>query len=316
MAARAMTPMSSPPGATLFERADEGTDLVETLYTHVLADNFENLTLQGGARANGTGNGAANILTGNMSANLLAGRAGDDLLTGSGGNDSLQGEAGNDTLVGGYGNDLMDGGEGRDTASYAGATTAVNLNLAVTTGQALGVLGSDRLAGIENLVGGNAADSLTGSTGDNQLEGGAGADTLLGSAGADTLMGGADADRLDGGAGNDLLTGDAGADTLIGGTGPIRLRAVWGRTSRFWGCLCRRLRAVERRHGSADRHHRQWHRRSDRDRNPQLCGRDLCRRRIPRGAADLGRGSVCRNQRIRTGHGICRARYAVGGGRT
>lgn len=43
---------------------------------------------------------------------------------------------------------------------------------------------------IENAIGGDGADTLTGNGADNLLKGGDGADTLLGAEGSDTLVGG------------------------------------------------------------------------------------------------------------------------------
>jgi Ca2+-binding RTX toxin-like protein len=87
---------------TVIERANEGTDLVQTaLATFTLSDNLENLTYTGAATFTGIGNALANTLTGGA------------------GNDSLSGGDGNDTLIGGLGNDTLNGGAGVDTASYA-----------------------------------------------------------------------------------------------------------------------------------------------------------------------------------------------------
>ena len=63
------------------------------------------------------------------------------------------------------------------------------------------------------LVGGGAADTLTGL---------AGSDTLTGNGGDDVLSGGDGTDRLSGGSGDDRLTGGAGRDVLSGGTGADR----------------------------------------------------------------------------------------------
>lgn len=183
---------------------------------------------------------------------------GNDFLDGGAGIDVIYGGDGDDTLIGGSGsnNDTLYGGAGTDTADYSrhltdllpspvftGNTSAVNVNLAtgLVTGQ-----GTDQLFGIENVITGSGADSVTGNAqanlislgggadtsdgaaGDDTISGEAGADSLLGAAGNDRLFGGADADRLyggidndylDGGAGNDLLYGGSGRDTLVGGEG-------------------------------------------------------------------------------------------------
>jgi Ca2+-binding RTX toxin-like protein len=69
------------------------------------------------------------------------------------------------------------------------------------------------------LVGGSAADTLTGTANSDTLSGNAGIDILTGAAGADRLSGGADADVLTGGTGRDWLSGGSGADIFIFGPG-------------------------------------------------------------------------------------------------
>ena len=167
----------------------------------------------------------------------------------------LNGGEGNDTLVGANGLDVIDGGEGRDTASFEQSTKAVTVTLA-DSGTTIvfndGFGKQDRLTGIEDLIGGSAADRLTGNSADNVIEGGAGNDTLAGGAGTDTvayrtatagvtvnlstgvatggagtdslsgfenIAGSAHADSLRGDAGANRIEGGGGNDTLIGGGG-------------------------------------------------------------------------------------------------
>ena len=73
------------------------------------------------------------------------------------------------------------------------------------------------LVNIENFIGSQSDDVVTGNDDPNRIETGAGEDILNGGAGEDILDGGAGADTLDGGAGNDLIIGGGGADTLNGG---------------------------------------------------------------------------------------------------
>ena len=73
------------------------------------------------------------------------------------------------------------------------------------------------LSNIENFIGSQGDDDVTGTAEPNRIETGAGEDTLNGGAGEDILDGGAGADTLDGGAGNDLIIGGGGADILNGG---------------------------------------------------------------------------------------------------
>ncbi len=150
----------------------------------------------------------------------LTGSAFADTLTGNAGGNVLSGGVGNDVLLGGLGDDRLDGGSGIDTATYADASGAVSVSLAITTAQNTGAAGSDILISIESLIGGSANDALTGD---------GGANTLNGNGGNDTLVGGAGNDSLDGGAGNDTyrytataFAGDVGAgqaDTVATGTG-------------------------------------------------------------------------------------------------
>jgi Ca2+-binding RTX toxin-like protein len=99
-------------------------------------------------------------------------------------------------VISGVGATSIDGGTGDDTVSYEAASAGVTLDLSDT---------SDDITNVENIVGSEHADTLTGDSGNNVLEGGAGVDTLDGGAGDDILYGGA---------GDDDITGGSGADTF------------------------------------------------------------------------------------------------------
>ena len=143
-----------------------------------------------------------------------------DSLTGDGSANVLSGGTGNDTLQGGAGDDSLDGGAGTDLGDFSDGTSAVTVDLSVTTAQAVGGgLGTDTLSAIENLLGSNFGDTLTGNTGANLLTGGSGNDELDGGTGTDILEGGADTDSLDGGTGDDSLDGGQGLNNLTGGAG-------------------------------------------------------------------------------------------------
>jgi Ca2+-binding RTX toxin-like protein len=100
-------------------------------------------------------------------------------------------------VLGQSGNDDLDGSAGVDTVSYAGAGSAVRVDLRITGAQVTGGAGSDTLAGFENLVGSSSGDVLTGDGSPNRLSGGDGDDRLLGLAGYDTLIGGPGRDACD-----------------------------------------------------------------------------------------------------------------------
>jgi len=148
---------------------------------------------------NVTGSAYADTITGDSSANILSGGAGDDTL--SGGN-------GDDTLIGGAGNDALNGGSGNDWVSYADATSGVTVDLGA--GTATGGGGSDTLISIENAIGSNYADTITGTSSNNIIYGLGGDDTLTGIGSNDTLVGGQGNDTLDGGTNTD--TADYSSD--------------------------------------------------------------------------------------------------------
>ena len=135
--------------------------------------------------------------------NLLGG-LGDDSLTGNDGANLLDGGMGDDWLVAGQGaNDTLIGGSGSDTADYSAANGNLSIVLdafGFTDAADDGHGGTDRLEGIENLIGGSGDDTLIGSGDGNLIEGGAGHDWIEGrGTGGDALFGGTGNDRLIGG---------------------------------------------------------------------------------------------------------------------
>lgn len=152
-----------------------------------------------------TGTAGDDILVAGAGNNVINAGDGNDVLTAGSGNNEMHGGAGNDLLYSGAGNDLLDGGTGSDTASYAHAMAAVTVNLGLLGAQNTLGAGTDTLTGIENLLGSNFNDSLTGDGNSNVINGGLGNDVLNGGGGDDLLIGGL---------GNNNLTGGAGADTF------------------------------------------------------------------------------------------------------
>ncbi|OYX42885.1 MAG: hypothetical protein B7Z02_10590 [Rhodobacterales bacterium 32-67-9] len=171
-----------------------------------------------GTSANETisGSGASEVIFGGATTSPTG--TGNDTISAGAGNDTVYAGDGNDSISGGSGTDSIDGGAGTDTASYSGAASGVNVNLAYGSGS-LGDAAGDSLTGVENLSGSGYNDYLVGDGGANSITGGGGADSLVGGAGADTLDGGSGDDLLRGGAGNDSLLGGIGNDSLSGGLG-------------------------------------------------------------------------------------------------
>jgi Ca2+-binding RTX toxin-like protein len=163
--------------------------------------------------------------SGNGADNRFTGGPGDDVVTGGSGADSFHMEEGNDTFDG--------AGGSADFASYENtpSATGVTLDLSQTGPQNTGDLGIDQVANVENAVGSNGSDHLTGTGGTNTFFGGnisndAGNDVLNGGGGNDQLIGWSGDDTLIGGQGNDSLEGDAGSDTAsyaLGSTAAVNI---------------------------------------------------------------------------------------------
>lgn len=173
------------------------------------------------------------------------------------GDDTILALGGDDLIEGSLGADLLNGGTGSDTVDYSGSNAGVNINL-LTRATSGGWAEGDDLFAIENVIGSDFDDVLTGNGSANTFTGGAGADILTGGNGGDNyfidgldtvvegLNGGIDTihvgvdytlgdflenlvltglDDVDG-TGNALrnaLTGNAGANTLDGGAENDRL---------------------------------------------------------------------------------------------
>jgi Ca2+-binding RTX toxin-like protein len=144
------------------------------------------------------------------------GADGDDKLNGDAGDDRLWGGPGDDGLVGGLGADTINGDDGRDTVSYDGRSARIDVTFDGKPND--GERGErDNVAGdVEDVVGGNRGDALTGDARPNTLDAGPGDDFVRGAAGVDRLLGGRGADVLAArdGVGDDVLCGP-GADLAI-----------------------------------------------------------------------------------------------------
>jgi Ca2+-binding RTX toxin-like protein len=147
--------------------------------------------------------------------NELYGGAGDDSIHGlSAGVDKIFGGIGDDSLFISEGNDVVDGGEGSDTIdiSRRGYINAIDLS-AGTTGEGENIA---TLTSIENAVGNNLNNVITGSGEANILDGGYGADIIDARDGDDIVIGGSGDDTLTLGGGQDIvrLASESDEDTV------------------------------------------------------------------------------------------------------
>jgi Ca2+-binding RTX toxin-like protein len=114
--------------------------------------------------------------------------------------DVLRGGEFNDYMRAGPGNDTFNGRGGIDTWNGSSAPAAVEVNLSdagnFSNGASDGFGTVDVIVFVENIVGSNFDDTLTGSGGSNDIDGGAGNDKLAGLGGSDLLTGGAGADTF------------------------------------------------------------------------------------------------------------------------
>jgi serralysin len=116
-----------------------------------------------------------------------------ETFSGGAGSNVIHAGAGNDTILGGDGNNTINGGGSVDAIDYTAATdsqTSPGVTVNLGTGIAFGNGFADTLSGIENVIGSDHNDTLTGSFDDNTLKGGAGDDILEGGNGNDSLDGG------------------------------------------------------------------------------------------------------------------------------
>jgi Ca2+-binding RTX toxin-like protein len=101
---------------------------------------------------------------------------------------------------------------GTDTFDFSALTSAITADLRGTSTAITLTVSIDPGTEIENLIGSDHADSLTGNDLANHLQGGLGDDSLFGLKGADTLLAESDAatNTLDGGSGDDLYPFESG----------------------------------------------------------------------------------------------------------
>lgn len=147
----------------IVESAGGGIDTVVSFADYMLADNVENLTLEGyygKLNFNGSGNALANVLRGNAGVNVLSGGAGDDSYYVGAGDSVIERTA-----------------EGNDTV-FADSDWILGANLENLS-----------LLGMAHTGTGNAGDNwILGNLLDNVLDGGLGGDRLVGGAGNDLYV--------------------------------------------------------------------------------------------------------------------------------
>lgn len=185
---------------------DGGVGIDTADYSELRAADSVNITLMGdqSTRATIMRDGSAETDTLISIENVIGG-LGADRIFGDARANRLEGGGGNDTLSGSGGDDTLDGGDGSDTVSYAylGPTQRLSLTLSGTGSDRAAVFGAldlqletDQLDSIENVVGGEGSDTISGSATANSIEGGAGDDLISGGGGDDTLDGGLGTDTV------------------------------------------------------------------------------------------------------------------------
>ena len=181
-------------GETATARAS--IDVVLSPDANVIFGGSGNDTITGG---NGNdklyGNTGNDIIYGNGGNDYISGGKGNDIISGGDGDNTLYGNSDDDLFLADAGNDLINGGTGFDTVDYSAAASAINADLSMKTVSGA-TTGTDKLSGIEKIVGTSFADTFKGSSANDIIDGGAGNDTIRGIAGDDTLTGGAGADTF------------------------------------------------------------------------------------------------------------------------
>ncbi len=239
--------------------ANQGTDTVHSTINYTLGTGLENLTLDGTAPINGTGNAAANVIIGNSGNNVLTGGAGVDTMTGNGGADTFVFGVGDTGATQATRDVITDFAHGSDKLDVSALDQFRFLGSGAFDGQAdalhavydagknitlvEGDINGDKVAdfGIEltgnvtldqgdftntslllplTLTGDGNANTLTGGRMGDSLSGAGGDDTLIGNDGDDILDGGTGADKMTGGKGNDTYYVDLGTDVVAEASSP------------------------------------------------------------------------------------------------
>ena len=193
-------------GDVVTELAGEGTDTVHTtLFNYTLADNVENLVIDGHAAINVFGNSGNNEIWGNDARNVIKAGDGDDIIHSGGGNGNfLDGGAGKDTYYAGAGDDtyVIDNVGDKIIGEVTGGGNDTIWSSITYDLRDQSAIENLRLTGTDNInATGNALNNfITGNGANNVISGGAGNDTLYGKGGADVFhfaeMGAANRDTI------------------------------------------------------------------------------------------------------------------------
>ncbi|AFZ01222.1 M10 family metallopeptidase C-terminal domain-containing protein [Calothrix sp. PCC 6303] len=130
--------------------------------------------------------------------------------------ENLDGSEFNDVFISNADSNQLDGRGGIDTVSYVKSTLGVEVNLKKEEASG-GFADADKLNNIENILGSDFGDTLTGDDKVNVLNGRGGNDILDGGAGKDTLIGGAGFDIASYSTSTTGITIDLSTGTVSGG---------------------------------------------------------------------------------------------------
>ena len=177
----------------------------------------------GADRIDTQGQASGKAIYGNDGNDTLTGGDGNDRLNGGFGENHLRGAAGDDDLLGRTDRDVFHGDAGIDSVTYYYVDSAAGAVSVVLNGRSVSGAPGERDAirdDVENVIGTNFDDSLTGSDAPNVITGLNGNDTITGLGGIDSLFGddgndsfittggtGTDEDEIDGGAGSNTVDG-------------------------------------------------------------------------------------------------------------
>src|SRR5215813_7822386 len=150
-------------------------------FTNVVQASFYHSTANGSELIFGATDLSNDDLRGGIANDVVVGGTGNDMLDGGGGNNRLYGQDGDDRLVSSsFGDNILNGGAGNDTVDYSGrhnSIASVDLSAGVGGIESFGSAApghpglvfhsSDTLISIENAIGTDGNDTITGNDGDN-----------------------------------------------------------------------------------------------------------------------------------------------------